>query len=369
MKKLGFGLMRLPTIGEEIDIDQINKMVDEFISSGFFYFDTAYMYMDHRSEKVFKTCVKDRYPRDKYTITTKMPLMMLKNKEDVDRIFNEQLENCGVDYFDIYLLHHVCSHSIEVAEKFDCFQYIVDKKNEGKVKHIGFSYHDTPELLDKILEKHPEVEYVQLQINYLDWENEGIASRKCYEVCEKYGKKVIVMEPLKGGTLANVADDIKEIFKKAKPDLSIASWGIRYAASLEKAYMVLSGMSTLEQMTDNLSYMKDFKPLNDDEYKVIDAVVDKINSTIEIPCTACGYCLEGCPRNIPIPKYFALYNIHQQKLSKGNFTQNVYYGNISKNYGKASDCIKCKKCERICPQHIKITDYLVKVAKAFETQK
>lgn len=370
-KKLGFGLMRLPLLDENdaasIDLEQMKKMVDTFIEKGFTYFDTAWMYCGFHSEDAVKEALVDRYPRDTYTLATKLHAGFIKTKEDRDKIFNEQKRKTGVEYFDYYLLHDMGYDHYEIYKKLDCFRWLEEKKKEGLVKHIGFSYHDNAKLLDKILTEHPEMEFVQLQINYLDWDSEGIQSRKCYEVATKHGKPVIVMEPVKGGTLAVVPDNVEKMFKEYNPDASIASWAIRFAASLSNVKMVLSGMSNMEQLNDNLSYMESFIPLRKEEQDIIKKAVEMINRNIAIPCTGCSYCIDGCPKNIAIPKYFSLYNADQQEIKEKGWTpQGEYYNRLNAIFGKAGDCIECGQCEGVCPQHLPVIEYLKEVASYFE---
>jgi predicted aldo/keto reductase-like oxidoreductase len=370
-KKLGFGLMRLPLLDpnkqSSIDLEETKRMVDHFIAEGFTYFDTAWMYCGFSSEKAVKEVLTTRYPRNAYTLTTKLHSAFINSKDDRDKIFDTQRENTGVEYFDYYLLHDIGYDSYKKYTELDCFNWIMEKKAQGLVKHIGFSFHDNAEMLDKVLTEHPEFEFVQLQINYLDWESAGIQSRKCCETAAKHGKPVIVMEPVKGGTLAALPESVENIFRNYNPQMSIPSWAIRFAASQPNVVLVLSGMSNMEQMKDNTAYMKDFTPINNEELKIIEDAVKIINSNIAIPCTGCSYCTDGCPQNIAIPKYFSLYNAEMQEL-KGKFwtPQGEYYDRLTGIYGKASDCLECGQCESACPQHLSIIEHLKEVAKRFE---
>ena len=372
MKKLGFGLMRMPLTNPNddaaVDIEHVKRMVDLFMAKGFTYFDTAIMYNGFKSQRVAKAALVDRYPRDSFTLATKLHHGFFNSLEDRDKVLSDQLEQTGAGYFDYYLLHGIEAGSYPKYEQYACFDWLLEKKKQGLVKHVGFSFHDTPELLDEILTKHPEMEFVQLQINYLDWESEWIQSGKVYETAVKHGKPVIVMEPVKGGTLARVPEAAERLLKAAEPSLSVPSWAIRFAASLEGVMVVLSGMSNAEQMADNLAYMEDFKPLTEGEKDMLKTVADIINAQIAVPCTGCSYCTEGCPMRIPIPKYFSLYNEDmRENLEEKGWTVNFNnYDRLTEAFGKASDCVGCGQCEGVCPQHLPIIEKLRDVAAHFE---
>ena len=371
-KKLGFGLMRLPQNDPnnpaDVDIEHVKKMVDLFIERGFTYFDTAWMYNGFASENVVKEALTSRHPRESFTLATKLHAGFVHSFEDRDKVFNAQLEKTGAGYFDYYLIHGIEESLLKGYEKYDCFSWLLEKKEQGLVKHAGFSFHDKPELLDELLTKYPEMEFVQLQINYLDWESEWVQSKACYDVATKHGKPVIVMEPVKGGTLAKVPEEAEKLFKAADPDKSVPSWAIRFVASLDNVMVVLSGMSNLEQIDDNTEFMKDFVPLTETEKDMCFKVADIINSQITIPCTSCHYCTDGCPMNICIPEYFSLYNEDMREdLQKKGWTINFSnYEILNKKHGKASDCIGCGQCEGVCPQHLTIIDNLKKVAAHYE---
>ena len=370
-KKLGFGLMRLPLTDPNddgsIDLELLKQMVDSFLEQGFTYFDTAWMYCGGKSEEAAGEALIKRHPRESFTLTTKLPAYLLKTEEDREKVFQEQLRRTGAGYFDYYWLHDVNSHSIRTFDRLKCWDFVREKKEQGLVRHIGFSFHDGPELLEQVLNEHPEFEYVQLQLNYLDWDSLGVQSHACYDVATRHGKPVIVMEPVKGGTLARVPEKLEALFKAREPEMSVPSWAIRFAASQENVMMVLSGMSNMEQLLDNTGYMKDFRPLNEEEMALMHQAADILNEKIAIPCTGCSYCTVSCPRRIPIPKYFSLYNADMQESEDKDWTpQGSYYDNLTLRFGKASSCIRCGRCEAMCPQHLPIRRYLQDVAKHFE---
>jgi len=374
-KKLGFGFMRMPLTDEDdqtsIDVSQLEKMVDLFFEKGFSYCDTAWMYHDFMSESTVGKVVVARYPRDRFTIASKMPVAMISSHEEGVAIFEQQKKKLGVDFFDYYLVHDMHVENYAKAKAYDMLSYLREKKEAGEIRRLGFSCHDNAEFIDKVLTECPFFEFVQLQINYLDWESEGVQSRKCYEVAVKHNKPVIVMEPVKGGTLANVPKPVEELLRSHHPDWSPASWAIRFAASLPGVMMVLSGMSTLQQLEENTDYMSDFEPLTEEERKVLAQAAEMIKDTIAIPCTGCRYCLEEskCPKGILIPNYFALYNTETLRTRVDWSPEKEYYANyIKQGNGKASECIACRKCEGVCPQHIKISEWMQEIRHVLEEE-
>jgi len=347
--KLGFGLMRLPTFEDgTIDIEQLKQMVDEYMANGFYYFDTAYGYHNGESEKAAKVALVDRYPRESYMLATKLPAWAgPQTAEEAKQMLYTSLERTGAGYFDFYLLHNLGEYRTEAFEKFGIWDFLREKKKEGLIRHLGFSFHDSAEKLEELLNANPDMEFVQLQINYADWENSMIQSRACYEVARKHGKPVIVMEPVRGGQLANLPPQVEKIFTDANADASLSSWAIRYAASMEGIITVLSGMSNLEQLRDNMSYMKDFQPLTDSERAVVAKAQEALAAIPQIPCTNCQYCVKGCPMGINIPGTFKAMNMinvyDNVKGAKGS------YAFATKTMGKASECVACGQCEGVCP--------------------
>lgn len=364
IKKLGFGFMRLPMLGEQIDMEQTKKMVDTFMAKGFTYFDTAYVYIGGKSEVAIKEAVVDRYPRESFQVATKLPLWDAKTPEDLVRFFEESLSRAGLAYYDFYLLHAMGKESLQKAEELGAWDMIRKWKEEGRIKHIGFSFHDSAEVLEEALQKHPETEFVQLQINYKDWEDENVQSRKCYEVARKYGKPIIVMEPVKGGSLAVMPEQVQQLFRSAAPERSVASWAVRYAASLEGIITVLSGMSDEAQLNDNASYMENFQPLTEAERQTIGKAVEVLDALPTIPCTKCKYCVDDCPQKINIPEIFSVMN--DFTLYRNEESARRRYEQAVKEQGKASDCVSCGSCESHCPQHISIMETLQQAAGELE---
>ena len=356
--KLGFGLMRLPRLEDgSIDVPQVSEMVDLFMEAGGTYFDTAFAYQG--SEEAIRKALVERYPRDSYTLASKLIIQpgSTISVEEAKQETMTSLERSGAGYFDYYLVHAIQRGNWQKYEEYGIWDYVKELKEKGLIKHYGFSFHADPELLVELLERHPDAEFVQLQINYADWENPGVASRRNWEICKQYGKPVTVMEPVKGGILADPIDTVKEILKAADPDASYASWALRFVASKDNMLAVLSGMSSLEQMKDNLSFMKDFKPLTEEEEKVIAKAQEALDNDKSIPCTACHYCTKGCPMNIPIPEIF---NVENRKKGSPEFRTKREYTIVTAGKGKASDCIQCGQCEAACPQHLPIISLLEK---------
>ena len=358
MPKLGFGMMRLPEKDGAIDIGQVCRMVDDYMRAGMNYFDSAYVYHGGSSEKAMKEALTKRYPRDSFMLATKLPAWCMSRPEDRDRIFSEQLDRCGTDYFDFYLLHSVEDGSNgDTYEKLDCYNWALQKKRGGRIRHFGFSFHGSPEYLEKILDTHPEIEFVQIQLNYADWENPVVRSGKLYEILSGRGIPMIIMEPVKGGTLAKLTPELEAIYKKARPDASIASWALRFVGSLPGVMTILSGMSTEEQMLDNIGTFTNFEPLTEAEQALVREVRTVMLNVPQIGCTACRYCTDGCPQHISIPDVFRAVNT--MTLYKEEFRPKSFYsGLIGQGFGRAADCVACGQCESVCPQHLPIIDLL-----------
>lgn len=362
-KKLAFGCMRLPMLGDKVDEEQFKQMADEFIAAGFNYFDTAHGYIGGLSEKAIRTCLTSRHPRESYILTDKLTDCYFENQEGIRPFFESQLKLCGVDYFDYYLMHAMGAGNYPKYKSCKAYETCLELKAEGKIKHFGLSFHDRADVLEQILTDCPQVEVVQIQFNYLDYDDPEVQSRKCYEVCRKFGKKILIMEPVKGGNLVNIPDDALRVLSGLNGG-SPASYAIRFAAGFEGVLCVLSGMSSIEQLRDNIGYMQDFKPLNDGELDAIENVRNILKGKHTIQCTACRYCIEGCPEHISIPDLFSCMNA---KVLTGDRNPDFDYNEVyTKNNGKASDCIKCGKCEKTCPQHLPIRKLLEDVAATFE---
>lgn len=361
MKMLGFGFMRLPKLENgQVDLEQTQKMVDTFMEAGFQYFDTAHPYLGGQSEKILKTCLSDKYPRDSFVLTDKLSPNTFETEEQIRPLIDEELAACGVEYFDYLLMHSMKDVFYEKYTRTRAFEIAQELKAEGKIKHIGMSFHDTPEVLDKILTEHPELEVVQIQFNYLDEENPNVQSRGCYEVCRKHGRQVLIMEPVKGGALADLPEEAARIFDDLNGG-SHASYAIRYAASQEGVLAVLSGMSTLEQVQDNIGCMSDFQPLSGEELAAVERVREVILAQQTIGCTACRYCMDVCPQQIPIPEIFDVYNRKKRFLEPG-----WRYASVTRDKNKASDCVGCGACEEACPQKLEIRSLLKEAAEMFE---
>jgi hypothetical protein len=358
MPKLGFGLMRLPEKDGRIDMEHLCRMVDAYMKAGMNYFDTAYVYHGGNSEKAIREALVQRYPRDQFMLATKLPAWCMKEPEDRDRIFNEQLERCGVEYFDFYLLHSIeDGGNGETYERLDCFNWGLKKKAEGKIRHFGFSFHGSPAYLTKVLDAHPEVEFVQIQLNYADWTNPVVRSGELYEILHSRNIPMIIMEPVKGGTLAALKPELEEMYRAARPSASVASWALRFVGSLPGVMTILSGMSTEEQMNDNIGTFTRFEPLSEEEKELVDKVRTIMLNVPQIGCTSCRYCTPGCPMNISIPDVFRAVNT--MNLYGDVFRPKAFYGGVvGQGHGRASDCIACGQCEGVCPQHLPIIELL-----------
>ena len=353
-KNFGFGCMRFPLDGEVVDEAQVAQMVDAFLKAGFNYFDTAKPYHGGKSEGIVRRCLTSRYPREAYVLTDKLSAGCFEGPEGVRPMFEGQLQECGVEYFDFYLLHALNAKRHELFTRQGIYDIAKALKAEGKIHHLGMSFHDTADVLDQILTAQPEIEVVQLQLNYVDWIDPRVQSRDCYEVCRKHGKPVLVMEPVKGGSLANLPQKAVELMTSGTP----ASYALRFAAGHENVIMVLSGMSSQEQMLDNLATMAEFRPLDEAELETIDKVRTIHQGLHKVPCTACRYCVDGCPAGIDIPQVFACFNDKKQNTEGAD-------DRYAAQAVKADACLECGKCEAVCPQHLHIRDLLKDVTAAF----
>lgn len=362
-KNFGFGCMRLPMVNGEVDKKETCRMVDAFLEAGFNYFDTAHGYLNGKSETALRDCLTSRYPREAYILTNKLSSHFIKEQKDIRPLFQAQLEACGVDYFDFYLMHAQDKNSFEKYKDIGAYETSLELLSEGKIKHFGISFHDKANVLDQILTEYPQIEVVQIQLNYVDFDDSSVESRKCLEVCRKHDKGAIIMEPVKGGSLVKLPEEAQRVFDELGGG-SNASYAIRFAASQEGVIMTLSGMGDMAMMTDNLSYMTDFQPLNAQEAAAVDKVCAIFRGLGAVPCTGCRYCTEVCPQGIDIPNLFALLNA---KRIFNNWNTAYYYDNINTREGtKAKDCLQCGACEGICPQHLEIRELLQAVSKEFD---
>ena len=365
-KNFGFGCMRLKmTDDNEVDYGEFCKMIDMFLAEGFNYFDTAHGYIEGKSETAIHDCLVSRYPRESFVLTDKLSENYFRTAEDIPPLLDSQLAACGVEYFDFYLMHSQHAGNYGHYKKCRAYEQAQDFIRQGKIRHLGISFHDSAAVLDKILTENPQVEVVQIQFNYLDYDDPAVQSKACYDVCRKHDKPVIVMEPVKGGRLVNLPEEAAAVFKELGED-GAASYAIRYAASFEGVFMVLSGMGSAEMMRDNLSHMKNFRPVNEKELQAIARVKDIYAAQPRIGCSGCRYCTEGCPKNIPIPDLFDCMNAFTVYCDPNAALR---YETLTRNAGKASDCIKCGKCEKICPQHLPVRDLLGRTAAQFEKNK
>ena len=364
--KFGFGCMRLPMVNGEVDMPQFCEMVDAFLDAGLNYFDTAHGYLSGKSELALREGLTSRYPRDRYILTNKLSTHFFTQEDQIRPLFEEQLRACRVEYFDFYLMHAQDGEIFEKYKRCRAYETAMELKEEGKIRHFGISFHDRAEVLDRILTEYPQIEAVQIQFNYLDYEDPSVESRKVYETAAKHGKPVIVMEPVKGGSLVNLPEDAQRVLYDLHGG-SNASYALRFAAGFENMMMVLSGMSTVEQIRENVGFMAEPVSLNEEEQEAIRRVREIFSSLNMIPCTACHYCVldNDCPKNIPIPELFSCYNL---KTTFHSWNQDYYYTIQTRDRGKASECLKCGKCERICPQHLEIRKLLVQVAQEFEKE-
>ena len=365
MNKTGFGFLRLPRLDaadeKSIDHDLLNAMVDRFLELGGTYFDTAYTYLGGASEEAIRTALVERHPRDAFVLADKLPGYLVKSHDECWDYFHESCRRCGVDYFDVFLLHWLNEKHYAMAEQYDEFGFLRQLKAEGKARKIGFSYHDSPELLDRILSAHPEVDYVQLQLNYLDWDSPTLQAAACYEVAARHGKKILVMEPVRGGHLASLPAEAEQLLRGIRPGESPAAWALRFVTELPQVEVVLSGMNAMAQIEDN---MRPFPPLTDEEHSALKTCAELLRSQTAVPCTGCGYCLSHCPNGLPIPKFFALYNDYARD-PRHAWKMGHAYDSLAKQFAPASSCIGCGQCAKNCPQKLPIPTHLAEVAKAF----